>query len=411
MTNIDESMDSCSRHAEDQLSEGLSHFMLKDEPQTSSDCMLAGLPREVQLQIYKDVRNDSPKSWHALLQTSHHFSHIASTLQCLTGHVFDEHSQPKYESSDGLWPDFCSPHPWYGPSLESALAHMDETKLTQVQVLHTHCHTYVVCKHSSDKPVLFPNLRVFHSYALCSSKPPEVTARSFRGIPTIQEAPKLHTIVIHSYDALRAWQDHCQSEAAGRQISRLIINWWGRPHFHTKKEPLLQLESGASVQALHILLPPGEDTQEWCTKSDINNYLLEEDSDDEEIYEGQERGARYVNFFVNSLAKLCASEARSITIIGVEHIGPTMWRGTMREGGFPPPSERTSRIQNQIQSATEIFLSNSGKSAAEIASSWDRVKFQDLVNYAKNVNNPDELGGKLLKHLTGLQESHTPAMV
>lgn len=83
----------------------------------------------------------------------------------------------------------------------------------------------------------------------------------------------------------------------------------------------------------------------------------------------------------------------------------------MREGGLPPPSERTSRIQNQIQSATEIFLSNSGKSAAEIASSWDRVKFQDLVNYAKNVNNPDELGGKLLKHLTGLQESHTPAMV
>ena len=358
---------------------------------------------------------EHPRSWSALLQTSQHFYRIASALQFRTSCVFRGHSGLIYTSRDRIWPDFSTSHPWQGPPLESILANGNDATIKEVQVLHSHCRSCLVYDSAPDKHLMFPNLQVFHSYAPRSSKSSQHTKDmpwSSRGIPTDQEAPKLHTIVIHSYDAVKAWEDHCQSQASIRETKHMIINWWGKPHWSAIDEnSLLQLQSGASVQALHILLLPSKDTKEWCAEDDIEEIVLEDDSsDDDDHDEGDQEDHIPSNLLVNSLAKLCASQAESIVIAGVERISPSVWQGANPSGYIPSSSLQTSLIQNGVQDATARILSDCGLSGAEIDSKLDRVKFQDLVNYAKNVNNPDELGGKLLEHLTCLPEYYRASM-
>ena len=404
MTTSNQDTEMSSRHVRKWVTVPPSFLRTKNDAHPTDIRTLDGLPDKVLSQICENLRSEHLHSWRMLLQTSRHLNRIASTLQYRTSHVFGRLDEPVNTSSSCFWPYISLLHDWQGPSLKVALANDDEATLNQVKVLHTYSHPNMVGKGKSDKPVSLPNLQVLHFYALPSNEPLRDT------FPTVQQAPNLHTVVLHSCNALTAWQNYWQSEAAANKTKRMIIDWWGGRHCFSRNDPQLHLSNSESVQALHIVLTPWENEQEWCPMIDTSSHWLASEPNDEALNQVEEEQSLHVNFLVDSLAQMCASEAKSIIIAGLERISPYLWLGTRREAGIPSSSEQTSLIQGWIKSRTAEILSNSGASKAKIASQCDRVKFQDLVDYAENAKNSDELGGRLLEHLTSLREYHRPAI-
>lgn len=221
------------------------------------------LPEEILLEIFNHVRTAGPKSWLSLMQVSRQFSRIALRLQYHTlndSQVHDVHERSANPLGAEVWPDFSNPHPYQGIPLKSTLRHGSKDMIQHMQVFHSYCDGCTDCTSGSRQSTLFPNLRVFHTHALqpragftlrahtlmgSSSCPP----RSFRCIPTFEEAPRLHTVVIHTNDAVREWREFCQSEAAIRKTNRMIINWWeGSHHSTTSALQPVPLRSGAGVR-------------------------------------------------------------------------------------------------------------------------------------------------------------------
>lgn len=351
---------------------------VKDEAPPVDALTLTQLPSEILMQIFGHVAEDR-KSWEALMRTSRKVNHIASPFRYWTSNV---HNHLKLHIKRYTWPLCADPQSSQGESLIGVLARSNQSLLSHVQVLHMHCAT---CMQSSlrNQPVHFPNLGVLHTYQLSQRE-----QYHFPG----ETAPRLHTIVVHSNDALQEWQKWCQRDEPFSVAKRMIIHWWGSPpHTTLFPEPRSQDDcSGATLRSLHVLLQSTAEDKVGCESQAQPLVSLDDLLEPYTVHWE----------LIHGLAEICSSKAQSIVISGTDRISKLIWRCQALAGDHWPEEARFDIVQEKVKVATRQFLSRTGLCKDDINAHMLKVEFTTSAEYMKNWKQRHEVGGQLLEYMT-----------
>ena len=323
----------------------LTTIKYKEEAAPTDISALASLPGEILETIFGLVADDLD-SYISLMQTSRQVNRIAWPFRYRTGNVFLHHQNLCDEES--IWPHCADPQSSKGKALEAVLARHDTDLLNKVEVLHLHCDT---CMQSSpsNQHVRFPNLRILHTYE-------PFTTEQYRF--SSETAPKLHTVILHSDDALREWHNWCRSDDVLSEADRMIIHWWGTiPKSEASPRTVPQhLWSGATLGSLHIILHSNVEEKVLCGDQP---WALD--------LQGNWGGAYKVYWSLfHGLAEICCSNAQSIVISRTDRISNVLWHDRAYAGQDEPDGGRVDIVQEKIEVAIRSFLGFDGLCKEEI---------------------------------------------
>jgi len=349
----------------------------KDEATLTDVSALASLPEEIQEKIFGLVAEDL-ESWKSLMQTSQEINRIAWPFCYRTGSVYPLESRYK----EYILPQCAEPESFKGTSLMSVLATHNENLLNKVQVLHLYSDFCLQSSLGNNQSVRFPNLGILHS--LCPSK------KDFYKFTT-EIAPKLHTVIVHSADALQEWRNWCQSEDLYGETNRLIIHWWGIvPQTELSATPHLQHNrNGETLTSLHILLQPtGEDKMLCADESQMLNFP-----------NGSFASPVTYADLVQALAEICCSEVQSIVISGTDGVSKLFWHDQAYEREDQRLEARFDVVHNVIQATTRLYLGGKGLCEAKIDEHMLKINFTNPTEYVERLKQPDEMGGWLSSYM------------
>lgn len=351
----------------------------KDEATPTDVSALASLPEEIQEQIFGLLAEDLA-SLKSLMQTSRNLKRVARPFCYRTRTIF-RCPEPRWQYRGSMRGVFADRRGLEDTSMPPSLDILDQISLRKVRVLHLHCGSCLHKTLGSNQSVISPSLRILHTY--------NASISSFCRL-TMEIAPKLQTVMLHSEDALGAWNDWCQSETVPSGCNRMIFNWWGVPPATAlQNTPRTKFRDGATLESVHILLHPQQEDKVWDSNS---SWTVNSSS-----YPSA-RNFPYENL-IHGLMEICLSEAQSIVISGTDRTSALLGLNSGLDDASGQEKPSADILQMRIQAGIRGVLEGDGLGEDKIEQHLDKIQFMNAAEYIRLLNRPGEVGGRLSEYM------------